>query len=119
MVGESLIFLPISIQITFMFHQKHILMFFFHLKPGLVAIGAGGGDRGGISFPPFSLPGGNGGEGEFYPDEFSNIKTKIIVNLKPKVRVIGAEEWTAVVTLHTPHPRRGGRGTSSGGPGRV
>ena len=51
-----------------------------------------------------------GGEGEFYPDEFSNIKTKIIVNLKPKVRVIGAEEWTAVVTLHTPHPRRGGGG---------
>ena len=86
MVGESLIFLPISIQITFMFHQKHILMFFFHLKPGLVAIGAGGGDRGGISFPPFSLPGGNGGEGEFYPDEFSNIKTKIIVNLKPNIR---------------------------------
>ena len=79
-------------------------MFFFHLKPGLVAIGAGGGDRGGISFPPFSLPGGNGGEGEFYPDEFSNIKTKIIVNLKPKVRVIGTEEWTAVVTLHTPPP---------------
>ena len=30
-----------------------------------------------------------------------------IVNLKPKIRVIGAEEWTAVVTHH---PRGEGGG---------
>ena len=72
-----------------------------------------------VEFSPFLPPRREGMEGEFYPDEFSDIITKITVNLEPKVRVIGAEEWTAVVTLHTPHPRRGGRGTSSGGPGRV
>ena len=42
------------------------------------------------SLPP-SPSQGEGREGEFYPDEFSNIITKIIVNLRPKVRVIGAE----------------------------
>ena len=52
--------------------------------------------------PPFSPSPGEGGGREAYPNEFSNIITKIIVNLKPKVRVIGAEEWTAVVTLHPP-----------------
>ena len=37
------------------------------------------------------------------------------MNLKPKVRVIGAVEWTAVVTLY-PLPTRGeGELTSSGG----
>ena len=56
-------------------------------------------------------PRGKGREGEFYPDEFSNIITKIIVNLKPKVRVIGAVEWTAVVTLY-PLPTRGEGGVN-------
>ena len=48
------------------------------------------------------------GEGEFYTDEFSNIITKIIMNLKPKVRVIGAVEWTEVVTLYPPTRGEGG-----------
>ena len=56
--------------------------------------------------PSFLLPGGR----DFYPDEFSNITTTKVVNLKPKIRVIGAEEWTAVVTLLLPPPEgRGGR----------
>ena len=61
------------------------------------------------SFPPTPSQ-GEGRGGELYPDEFSNIISKMTVNLKPKVRVIGAEEWTAVVTLHPPHPRRGWEG---------
>ena len=65
-------------------------MFFIHLKPEVKA-GVGGGDRGGISPSPlFSLPGGKGGR-EAYPNEFSNITTMKIVNLKPKMRVIVAE----------------------------
>ena len=55
------------------------------------------------SLPP-SPSQGEGREGEFYPDEFSDIITKIMENLEPKVRVIGAEEWTAVVTLYPPPP---------------
>ena len=62
------------------------------------------------SLTPVSSQGGRG-EGEFYTDEFSNIITKIIVNLKPKVRVIGAVEWTAVVTLY-PLPTRGEGGVN-------
>ena len=76
------------------------------MKPQVEVIGVGGGDRGGLSPSLFSLPGGKG-EGEFYTDEFSNITTTKIVNLKPKMRVIGAKEWTAVVTLHPPPFTRG------------
>ena len=79
------------------------------MKPQVESIGVGGGERGGISPPlPFSLPGGKGGR-EFYPDEFSNITTMKIVNLKPKMRVIVAEEWTVVVTLLPPPSEGRGR----------
>ena len=87
-------------------------MLFIHLKPEVEAIGVGGGDRGGISLPLFSLPGRKGGR-DFYLDEFSNITTKI-VNLKPKMRVIGAKEWIAVVTLHPSPAKERGEITSSG-----
>ena len=40
-------------------------MFFIHLKPEVEAIGVWGGDRGEISPPLFSLPGGRGGGGSF------------------------------------------------------
>ena len=66
-------------------------MFFIHLKPEVEAIGAGGGDRGGIS-PPFFSPSPGEGWRDFYPDEFLNITTTKAVNLKPKMRVIVAEE---------------------------
>ena len=89
-------------------------MFFIHLKPEVKA-GVGGGDRVGISPPPPFLPPWGKGEGrEAYPNEFSNITTMKIVNLKPKMRVIVAEEWTAVVTLLPPPPEGRGEVTSSG-----
>ena len=60
MVGESLTFPPISIHITFIFDQNHILIFFIHLKPEVEAIGAGGKDRGGSSPPSLSQGEGRG-----------------------------------------------------------
>ena len=46
--------------------SKPILMFFIHLKPEVEDIGAGGGDRGGISTPPLSPSPGGRGEGVLY-----------------------------------------------------
>ena len=57
---------------------------------------------------PFSPSREEGGGRDFYLDEFSNITTKI-VNLKPKMRVIGAKEWIAVVTLHPSPAKERGR----------
>ena len=64
--------------------------------------------------PSFLPPRGEGGR-DFYPDDFLDITTMKTVNLKLKIRVIGAEEWMAVVTLHPPHLSGVGEVTHSGG----